>query len=262
MNLQIYNLTFGYDELLFENSNLTIHANTFTSILGKNGCGKSSLVKILIGDIEYSGQIKYNNLILDNETKKDIRSNVSVIFNNYSNMFIFNNVYDDLVFSLEKSGYIPSIIDDVIEKVAKDLNLVYLIHKKVSDLTEKEKVLAMILCMIVNKPSVLIMDDILSNIDLNIKKDLINHFKRENITVINITNNTEDILLSDEVVIINNKNFISTNNIKELLNNDNLFNECNLKLPFMADLSNKLIHYDLLDEIILDKNKLVDEIWK
>ena len=261
MTIDINNLTFGYDILLFDCIDLTIHNNTFTSILGKNGCGKSSLVKILIGDLDYSGEIKYNNIILDNKSKEDIRRNISVIFNNYNDMFIFDNIYDDLTFQLEKSGYITSIIEDVIYKTAKELDLVYLIHKKVSELSESEKVLAIILCMIINKPSVLIMDDILNNIEFNKKKEIINYLKKQNITIINITSNTEDILLSDEVVIINNKNCIK-NNIKDLLNNDNLFNECNLKLPFMADLSKKLIYYNLLDKIILDKNKLVDEIWK
>ena len=50
------------------------------------------------------------------------------------------------------------------------------------------------------------------------------------------------------------------NNIYEL--NESIFNESNLKLPFMIDLCNKLKYYDLLDKITLDKNELVDEIWK
>ena len=91
MKIEINKLKFGYDELLFDDFNLTIHSNTFTSIIGKNGCGKSSLVKLLIGDLDYSGEIKYNNLVLDKETKENIRRNIGVIFSNYSDMFISDN---------------------------------------------------------------------------------------------------------------------------------------------------------------------------
>ena len=51
-------------------------------------------------------------------------------------------------------------------------------------------------------------------------------------------------------------------NKNELFKQTDIFNNCNLKLPFMVDLSNRLEYYNLIDKIITDKNELVDEIWK
>ena len=259
MEVVINNLVFGYDNLLFDNFNLTIHNNTFTSILGKNGCGMTSLVKILIDEVKYSGQIKYDNLIMNEDNKEKIMGKISVI-TNYNDMFIYEDVYNDLVFSLEKSGYASSIIDDTISDLLKDLNLEYLIYKKNNELSESEKELVMLLCMIVNKPNLLILDNSLNNIEYNMKTKIINYLRNQELTVINITNNVEDILLSDEIVIIDDKKCISYNNINKL--NEEILNKNNLKLPFMIDLSNKLKYYDLIDKIYIDKKELVDEVWK
>ena len=262
MQIELNNITFGYDKLLFDNLYLTIRSNTFITILGKNGCGKTSLIKLIVGDEKCSGEIKYNNLVLDDNTKEEIRKNVSVIYNNYKDMFIYNNVYDDIAFSLEKSGCSISIIDSLIKEVTKDLDVEYLINKKTNELSDSEKQLAILICMIINEPKVLILDNILNNIEYKKKKKVISYLKKKDMTVINITDNVEDIFLSDEIVIINDKKCKVFKDKNKLFRQTDIFNNCNLKLPFMVDLSNRLEYYNLLDKIITDKNELVDEIWK
>ena len=258
MEIKIENLTLGFDELLFDKLNLTIHSNTFTTLLGKNGCGKTSLIKALIGEEKYSGTIKYNKIVLDEENKNELLKDVNVVFNN---AFIFNNVYDELVFSLEKINYLGNI-DEQINKVSKELELEYLIHKNIDELSNNEKSLSMLLIMLVSNPKVLILDGTFNNIKKSIKEKLIKYFKKQKLTVLNITNDAEDILLSDEVVLINKKKCISNKDILKLLEKENEFNDCNLKLPFIVDLSNKLKFYDLIDKIMLDEDELVDNIWK
>ena len=47
-----------------------------------------------------------------------------------------------------------------------------------------------------------------------------------------------------------------------MLQDDKIWKEAGMKLPFMADLSLKLKYYNLLDEPILDMNKMVKQLWK
>ena len=51
-------------------------------------------------------------------------------------------------------------------------------------------------------------------------------------------------------------------NKKELLENEKLLLNINQHLPFLADLCNKLKYYNLIDKMITNENKLVNEIWK
>ena len=49
---------------------------------------------------------------------------------------------------------------------------------------------------------------------------------------------------------------------KEILIRDNILNKIGLKVPFMYDLSVKLMDYNLLGDIELDKDRMVDQLWK
>ena len=48
----------------------------------------------------------------------------------------------------------------------------------------------------------------------------------------------------------------------KVLEKEKDFKQANLNLPFIADLSIKLGYYGLLNKIVLDKNKMVDILWK
>ena len=86
--------------------------------------------------------------------------------------------------------------------------------------------------------------------------------KEHNITVINITNDIEDVVYGDNIAIIDNKKIIINDKKSEVLSNEKLFKKLNIKLPFMADLSIKLSYYDLVNNIELDMNKMVNRLWK
>ena len=81
-------------------------------------------------------------------------------------------------------------------------------------------------------------------------------------TIINITNNIEDSLYGDRIVLLNNQTIFLDDTTKNALKNEKAFRSCNLDLPFMASLSLKLKYYDLLDSTILDMNKMVNKLWK
>ena len=49
---------------------------------------------------------------------------------------------------------------------------------------------------------------------------------------------------------------------EKVLEKEKDFKQANLNLPFIADLSIKLGYYGLLNKIVLDKNKMVDILWK
>ena len=48
----------------------------------------------------------------------------------------------------------------------------------------------------------------------------------------------------------------------DVLQNDNILNRIGLEVPFMIDLSVKLRDYDVVKDIELDKNRMVDILWK
>ena len=69
--IKIKDLSFSYqDKQIFKNLNLNIKKNSFNSIIGPNGCGKSTLIKILTGLINYEGYISIDDCYLNKENIK------------------------------------------------------------------------------------------------------------------------------------------------------------------------------------------------
>ena len=76
------------------------------------------------------------------------------------------------------------------------------------------------------------------------------------------TNNLCDTLNTDYLYILNEGEVYLEGEPLEILEKDNILNKIGLDIPFMIDLSVKLRDYDLIENIELDKNRMVDILWK
>ena len=85
---------------------------------------------------------------------------------------------------------------------------------------------------------------------------------KNKITIINLTSNVEDSIYGKQIAILNNGKIMTKDKKEKVLEKEKDFKQANLNLPFIADLSIKLGYYGLLNKIVLDKNKMVDILWK
>ncbi len=104
--------------------------------------------------------------------------------------------------------------------------------------------------------------NILNNIDEKEVKELFQYLKDNNIVFINITNNVELALLTSYLIIYDNSKIITEGNTLDVLQEEKLLKRFGLSLPFMVELSLLLKDYNLVDKIYLDKESLVDYLWK
>ena len=94
------------------------------------------------------------------------------------------------------------------------------------------------------------------------KKNLLTFCSSNKITLINCTNNGEDLLISDKVLLLNDMKTIFYGDKKELLNGNTILPYIGINLPFTAEMSQNLVLYGILNKVYLDEKKLVDKIWK
>ena len=132
-------------------------------------------------------------------------------------------------------------------------------------LSTGEQSLISIVIALVNKPKILIMDETLSMLDSITKEKVIKQLKILNkdnaLTIINFTNDLEESLYSKRLILIDQK-VVLNGIIKNAFNDLKIYNQLNLELPFMIKLSDKLKYYDLVDNVILDMDKMVNHLWK
>lgn len=261
--IKIANLNFKYgDKIIFKDFNLNIKKNTFTTILGPNGSGKSTLVKILLGLEEKDGIVEINGIELNKKNINEIRKQIGVVFENPDSQFVAETVMDDIAFSLENLNYPKKEIRNKIKEISKLLEIEQILQKEPHSLSGGEKQLVSLASALVIEPKILILDEALNMIDNHIKEKLLKNLIDLDITIIMITHDSEDAMYSDEIIVLDNGNLILKGPKELVFQEEEIFKKLGLEIPFMIDLSKKLMFYGLIDNIIYDMDEMVNTLWK
>ncbi|AHB36294.1 ATP-binding cassette domain-containing protein [Spiroplasma apis] len=202
--IKINNLTKRYnkDKIVLENINLEIPNGESIGILGANGSGKSTLVEIIAGINEQtSGEVLFLNQ--NNETDKELKESIGIQFQKGD--WPFNTRAVDLLNLLvgkkwSSSEYINELID--IFEVKS------IINKRLNECSGGEQQRFNSLLSIIKKPRILILDELITGLDLKMQMKLINFFdelkKKEDITLIIISHIPEEIeQICKRVIVLN-----------------------------------------------------------
>ena len=265
--IKIDGLTYKTKEkIILENIKLDIEKNTWVSIIGPNASGKTTLIKILAGILPYNGYININNFILDNQNKKEIRKTIAVVLDDTENQLINQTVLEELSFGMENLNYPRAEIEEKIKQISKEFMIENLLNEKIQNITNSEKQLVNIVSNLVTNPSILVLDDALHQMEPSTKEMFLNNLKRykkkTKLTIVMSTHNLEETLITDRVIIIDNKKIIADSTPLSILKQEKLLSSSSLEQPFIIELSQKLMLYNLINHTYLDKRKLVDDLWK
>lgn len=237
------------DDKLFENLTINIEKNKITTISGSNSCGKTTLMRILNREIITENDIQLNNKSINDYTISEYTNLVQAV------------IPLEIVF---KENTLEKELNNI--NLVKGLRIKSILNKDISTLTIKEKVLAQIAIAIDNKPEVVLLDNVFIYFNDKEKEEIFtylrNYQKKNNLTVVITTIDLKDSLYTDYLYVIGNKKIALKGEPIKVLEKDNILNKVGLNIPFMADLSVKLKDYDLLDSIILEKDRMVDILWK
>ena len=266
--IKIKNMSFKYnEEYLFKDFNLEITPGSFVSIIGKNGSGKSSLARILIGLEDYDGYINIDGYLLNRENLKKIRRVFSACFDNCDDHFVGDTVYDDLAFSLENLEYSKEEIDFLVLNMARKFKINNILDKSFNLLTSSEKEKIAICSSLIHNSRILLLDEATYKLNASDRKlvfKILKEYKtKNNLTIIHITHNLEDTLYSDRIIYLDKGNIVlddSTYNIYSKY--DEVLTKDGFILPFMVRLSHNLMLYDLIDKVYFDEREIVDKLWE
>ena len=208
--IEVKNLCFSYNETkdIIKNISFEINKGDYVTVIGHNGSGKSTLARLLVGLLEAkSGEIKINNLLLNEENVYKIRDKIGIVFQNPDNQFIGSTVRDDIAFGLE-NHLVPSLeMDAIIDKYANKVGLSSLLDKEPSALSGGQKQRVAIAGVLAMNPEIIIFDEATSMLDPKGKKDIKDIIyklhKEDSFTVISITHDIEEVLQSNDCIVLN-----------------------------------------------------------
>ena len=118
---------------------------------------------------------------------------------------------------------------------------------------------------VLHEPKVLLIDNVFEIYSQSERKILLKTLKKimcdNNSTIIYFSSNLNNICESDKIIILSNFNILKETNFYEIYNNDKVFYENGLEIPFIYDLNNKLSIYNIINKNYIDMEEMVDDIW-
>ena len=245
--LEVKNLSFSYDESTHavRNVSFAIEKGSYTTIIGHNGSGKSTIAKLLIGLLEKDeGEILIDDLLLNEENLMEIRSRVGIVFQNPDNQFIGSTVRDDIAFGLENHCVEQSKMDAIITEFAEKVNMTEYLESEPTRLSGGQKQRVAIAGVLAMAPEMIIFDESTSMLDPQ-GKDEINRVIRQlhaqtQLTIISITHDIEEVAKSDHVLVMDQGEIKMEGTPEEILLRDKELIQLHLDIPFSIKLQQQL----------------------
>ncbi|MCI9311343.1 MAG: ABC transporter ATP-binding protein [Lawsonibacter sp.] len=187
--------------------NVHVKEGEFFTFLGPSGCGKTTTLRTITGFIQpVSGTVVVKDRDITHVPIEE--RNIGIVFQSYA-LFPTMTVYDNIAFGLKlkklKKAEIAQKVNDIAKKV--DLSEEQL-KKAVSQLSGGQQQRVAIARALVTGPSIICMDEPLSNLDAKLRVQLRNELKQMQkdfgITTIYVTHDQEEALtLSDHIAVFN-----------------------------------------------------------
>ena len=246
---------FGDFEAL-HNINVNVKEGEFFTFLGPSGCGKTTTLRTITGFIEpVSGTVSVNNQDITHVPIE--KRNIGIVFQSYA-LFPTMTVYDNIAFGLKLKKLKKPEIDQKVREIARKV-----------DLSDEQLARAL-----VTGPSIICMDEPLSNLDAKLRVQLRNELKKMQrefgITTIYVTHDQEEALtLSDRIAVFNKGYIEQIGTPNEIYNHSKTEFVCNfigdinrVEAPIAAKM--KLAagqnHFIRLERLHVNKPKRDDEI--
>ena len=245
--------------ITFKNLDITINSGELIGIIGPNASGKTNFLKMICGRIK-NEDINIDEHNINNYSLEYKRNNIVCVFDDK----IYNThcVRSELRYYLEKLFLGEEKITAKLDYFIQYFNLENLTNLDFINMSTENRIFIKILSLLIIEPALFCVDDLLTYLSKDKKIKILNYIKDKNITFLNVTNDMEELLLLDKVLILSKGKKVIYDKTINILENENLFKELGISLPFIYDINNMLKDYELINENHIVYRELVDLLWK
>ncbi len=230
------NLTYSYassERAALADLTFKLRAGEYVGVVGPNGGGKSTLVRLLNGLLRAdSGSVRIGEL--DPATEPfEVRKRVGMLFQNPENGLVAPFVEDDVAFGLENLGVERREMRDRVREAIWAVGLEGYERREPHTLSGGEKQRVALAGLLALDPEILLLDEPTSMLDATGRKEILERLERlrGTRTVLHVTHHLEELLDANRILVLNAGRLVADVRPQDLISDAGLLEENRLTLP-------------------------------
>ena len=201
--IEISNLNVSYTNSqtpIIRDYSLSVKSGEIVAIMGKNGCGKSTLAKTICALIKYdSGSICVNGIKISEKTSKsqmrEIRKNIGYVMQLPEQQLFAQTVFEDVAYGPKNFGLEGRELHSRVLNALKSLHIEHLAQKSPFELSGGQQRLAAIAGVLACNPKILVLDEPTAGLDFEYEKSvlkILSDLHNKGVTIIVITHDLNE----------------------------------------------------------------------
>lgn len=235
LQIEVADASFSYEkeQPVIRNLTFGIRRGEAVGLIGANGVGKSTILKMLTGLLEHEGSVRMFGMEVCREHLSEIRRRTGYVFQDSDNQLFMPTVYDDLAFAPRNYGMSREETNARVDEALERTGITYLKHRQNYKMSGGEKRMACIAVVLAMQPDVILMDEPSIALDPYNRRTLIRTLNQMPETKL-IASHDLDMILETcgRVILMGTEGIRADGDAEEILKDRKLLESCRLELPF------------------------------
>ena len=233
--IEFQHVSFAYEKNrpVLKDLSFRIEKGESVGLIGANGAGKSTVMKLLLGLVEGEGQILVDETPVSRRTLPEIRRRLGFVLQNSDHQMFMPTVYEDMMFAPLNYGVSREEAERRVDAVLAQLGLEDLKHRHNHRISGGEKRMAAIATILAMEPETILMDEPTAALDPYNRRIIINTIRDLKQTKL-ITSHDLDMILDtcERVILISGGKIVADGRADEILRDKALLEANRMELPF------------------------------